>query len=207
MPLIYHITHLDNLQGILREGGLWCDDRCSRQGLAPVNIAYGDLKARRAMRQVPVGPGGTLAHYVPFYLAPRSPMLYAIHKGYVQGYQGGQEPVVHLVAEVEQVRERGLPFVFSDGHAAEQVTQFYVDLKDLVRIDWAIMKERYWNNTDEDGDRKRRRQAEFLVHHFFPWDLFQRIGVLTQSVSEQVGRLLTRAPHKPRVNVEPGWYY
>lgn len=207
MTLIYHITHADNLQGILREGGLWCDHRCNSQGLAPVNIAYGDLKAKRAMKQVPVGPGGTLAHYVPFYFAPRSPMLYAIHKGHVQGYQGGQEPVVHLVAEVEEVHRRGLPIVFSDGHAAEQLTQFYVDQKDLARIDWAIMREKYWNNTDEDGDRKRRRQAEFLVRHFFPWDLVQRIGVFTKSVGEQVGRLLTGVPHKPRVNVEPGWYY
>jgi len=26
------------------------------------------------------------------------------------------------------------------------------------------MKDVYWNDSFEDGDRKRRRQAEFLVH-------------------------------------------
>jgi hypothetical protein len=204
---IFHITHVNNLPAILSQGGLWCDKECAGQGVAPVNIAYADLKAARATTRVPVCERGTLADYVPFYFAPRSPMLYVIHKGGVAGYTAGQEPVVHLVVDLESLRERGLPFAFTDGHAAIPFSQFFEDWKDLSRIDWALMQGRYWNNTEEDGDRKRRRQAEFLVHRFFPWERVQEIGVCTQAIKEQTERLLARSSHKPPVNVVPGWYY
>ena len=204
---VFHITHITNLPTILSQGGLWCDSECTRQGVVPVNIAYTDLKAARATTRVPVCRQGTLADYVPFYFAPRSPMLYVIHRGGVAGYSAGQEPVIHLVVEMDAIRERGLPFAFTDGHAAIPFSQFFEDWNDLSRIDWALMKAMYWNNTDEDGDRKRRRQAELLVHRFFPWELVREIGVCTEAIKEQVERLLARSSHKPTVNVVPNWYY
>jgi ssDNA thymidine ADP-ribosyltransferase, DarT len=41
------------------------------------------------------------------------------------------------------------------------------------------MKETYWGDTREDGDRRRRRMAEFLVHKFFPFSLVS--AIVTQS--------------------------
>ena len=35
---------------------------------------------------VPIGPGGAVSDYVLFYFAPRSPMMYAIHRGNVPTY-------------------------------------------------------------------------------------------------------------------------
>lgn len=188
-------------------GGLWCDNERVRQGVVAVNIAYTDLKAARAATRVPVCRQGTLADYVPFYFAPRSPMLYVIHRGGVAGYAGGQEPVLHLFAKLDDVRKRGLSVTFTEGHAAIPFSRFFEDWRDLDKIDWAVMQDRYWNNTDEDGDRKRRRQAEFLVHHFFPWDLIRGIGVRMEDTRLQVERLIARAPHRPEVHVVPGWYY
>ena len=52
-------------------------------------------------------------------------------------------------------------FVFTDGHAIMQLSKFYDDLGYLTEIDWDIMEEKYWRDTIEDPDRKRRRQAEF----------------------------------------------
>ena len=34
--------------------------------------------------------------------------------------------------------------------------------------------------SDEDNDRKRKRQAEFLVHKFFPWQLVTEKGIALQ---------------------------
>lgn len=204
---VYHVTHLRNLQSIVRLGGPWSDaDRDSR-GLAPVNIAHTHIKRRRAIRSVDRPPGGTLDQYVPFYFAPRSPMLYSIGRGNVEGYNEGQRPIVHLVTSVERIQRQQLPFLFTDGHAAELVSEFFDDLARLDQIDWQIMRERYWADTQEDGDRSRRRQAEFLVHHFIPWVLVEAIGVMDPRTTLEVEALLARSGHIPPVTVRRDWYY
>ena len=79
MPPIYHITPVEHLPIIIGEGGLRCD--VVAQKVATVNIAHKSIKARRLKKAVRVGPGGVVADYVPFYFAPRSPMLYASVSG------------------------------------------------------------------------------------------------------------------------------
>lgn len=85
---VYHITHVDNLASIIATGGLLCDARTGTAAVAPVSIGHSHIKQRRAARAVPVGPGQTLAEYVPTYFGPRSPMLFAIKEGAVLTYQG-----------------------------------------------------------------------------------------------------------------------
>jgi hypothetical protein len=116
---IYHITHIDNLPGILREGGLWSDAERLRRGLLVQSIAYQELKDHRSQRSVetldgrPVAQAGELSDYVPFYFANRSPMLYAIHTGYVEGYTGGQADVVYLVSSWCTGSFPGMPWSLS----------------------------------------------------------------------------------------------
>lgn len=207
MTPIYHITHIENLPVILAQGGLWCDRESARRGLARIGIAHHHIKERRAKRVVPVGPGGTLADYVPFYFAPRSPMLFAIHRNQVAGYGGGQADIVHLVASAEGVQASGKPFVFSDGHADMAISSFFTDLAELKHVDWTMMKEVYWNDTPLDGDRKRRRQAEFLAHGFVPWSLISEVGVINEAMAGEVNSLLAGAAHVPVVSVRRNWYY
>ena len=203
MTWIYHISHLRNLERILAEGGLHCDR--AAQALKSVNIGHLHIKERRLKRQVPVGPGGTVGDYVPFYFAPRSPMLYAISRGAVDGYAEGQRPVIYLCSTVEAVDNAGLNWVFTEGHADMGYTDFFDDLKDLKKVDWDLMKQKYWHDTDDDPDRKRRRQAEFLVHEFVPWDLVSYIGVYDDSVVEAIARVLRS--DRPKVGIQTGWYY
>jgi len=204
---IYHITHLENLPTILAQGGLWCDRESAQRGLVKIGIAHAHIKERRARRVVPVGAGGTLADYVPFYFAPRSPMLFAIERNQVEGYRGGQSSVLHLAATAQAVAAQGKAIAFTDGHADISFSRFFTDLAHLDKLDWKVMAETYWNDTPSDGDRKRRRQAEFLVHQFFPWQLVTEIGVMNQTVAEQVKAALANAPHVPVVTVRRGWYY
>ena len=65
-----------------------------RQRINYVDIAYQGIQDRRATTRVPCGAEGVLHDYVPFYFAPRSPMLYTIHKGNVESYREGQAPVI-----------------------------------------------------------------------------------------------------------------
>jgi len=207
MTDIYHITHIRNLPNIIKDGGLWCDHVVSQRNLAHISIAHQHIKDRRAQKSVPIPPNGVVADYVPFYFAPRSPMLYSISRGGVAGYQGGQSDVLHLVSSAEAVQQSELTFVFTDGHAEMDISHFYQNLSDLNKIDWEIMQSRYWNDTNEDGDRKRRRQAEFLVREFFPFSLFVKVSVLKPSIEKQVAALLGEIQPKPIVQVAPAWYY
>lgn len=207
---LFHITNIANIPSILEHGGLWCDRERQARCPAAVNIAYQDLKGRRANTRVEVGAGGYLCDYVPFYFAPRSPMLFAIAKGLVPGYLGGQAGVVYLVSTCELVKEAGLSFVFTDGHAVmKYLTSQFDDLGKLSEIDWPLMRSKYWNDTDEDGDRKRRRQAEFLIRDFCPWGVIKWIGVRDEESARLVQEAMASAgvSDRPSVVTKPGWYY
>jgi len=204
---ICHITHLRNLASILRDGGLKTNAQVRRQGIGYTNIAHQNIQDRRQSTPVPCGPGGCVHDYVPFYFAPRAPMLYVINRGGVESYREGQGPVLHLVSTAQAVQAAGLGFVFTDGHGIMAMTEFFDDLADLDKVDWKVMKMKYWNDTPEDGDRSRRRQAEFLVYGFFPWTLVQEIGVMTPAIAAQVTQALQGQPHRPAVVVRRGWYY
>lgn len=215
MTPIYHITHFGNLPAVLQEGGLLCDAEAKARGLCAQSIAYGTIKERRQRRRVetlhgqPVAADGVVADYVPFYFCNRSPMLGAIHKGTVAAYQGGQREVVYLVSTVEAVAAKLTHWCFTDGNAAEALTEFFSDLAHLNRVDWSAVQTWRWGGRWRlrDLDITRRKQAEFLVHGRFPWTLFVSIGVLDPAMAGQVGTVLATAEHKPRVTIEPRWYY
>lgn len=204
---IYHITHINNLPSILNSGGLIANSRLRQERINYLDIAHEDIQGHRARTYVPCSARGILHDYVPFYFAPRSPMLCAIHNRKVKGYEQGQKPVVHLVSTAETVKVADLDFAFTDGHAIVAYSSFYDDLDDLDKIDWKIMTAIYWADKPEDGDRKRRRQAEFLVHQFCPWALITEIGVINTSIQEQVQQVLQNVNYQPPVRVYPNWYY
>jgi hypothetical protein len=163
------------------------------------------IKERRLNRRVPVEPAGTVGDYVPFYFAPRSPMLFAISRGQIENFTEGQTPIVYLCSSVEAVEKAGLSWVFTEGHADMRFTDFFDDLKYLDKVDWSLMSKTYWHDTNEDPDRKRRRQAEFLVHDFFPWVLVSYVGVYDRSIAEKVSEIIKGG--SPEVGVQRGWYY
>jgi len=205
---IYHITHINNLPSILRSDGLIANSRLRQELTKYVDIAHESIQDRRARTDVPCGAGGVLHDYVPFYFAPRSPMLYAIHKGKVEGYAQGQNPVIHLVAEAEAIEASDLAFAFTDGHAVMEYADFYDDLEALeFVIDWELMQSNYWFDTEEAPNRKFRRQAEFLVHQFCPWTLITEIGVINTTIQTQVRQILQNVNDQPPVRVYPNWYY
>ena len=206
---IFRVVHVENLSGILRRGGIYAADSDPNDGLTYKTIHHLTIQAQRADKPVPCGPGGVLHDYVPFYFAPRSPMLYVIHKGNVRGYDEGQEPIIYLVSDAQTVASSGVGFVFTDGHAIMAVSEFFDDLAHLDRVDWSVMKSRMWNDTDRSPDRKRRRQAEFLLHRFCPWSLVRGIAVIDEQMKKRVEAILAEFSHHPRpiVRVKRAWYY
>jgi len=86
-------------------------------------------------------------------------MLYAIHRGYVDGYEEGQDPLIHLVTTAQAVDTGGCGWVFTDGHATMGYTEFFDDLTALDEVDWGVMGSRYWYDSQATqigsaGDRQ-----------------------------------------------------
>lgn len=203
---IIHMTHVGNLEAIIGSGELRATSRLTAAGAAFTNIAYSSIQAQRAAKRVPCGPGGSLHDYVPFYFTRRSPMLYTINRSNVP-CEGGQGALVHLVSTAQAVADAGLGYAFSDGHGIMAYSGFYDDLARLDEIDWDIISAVQWADTVEDGDRKRRKQAEFLVRDDFPLTLFQGAVVQTEARAAEVRAMFERSDLQLRVVVRPGWYY
>lgn len=203
---MYHITHVDNLPGVADDGAIHCDKGCAAAGRDPVSIAYSDLKEKRARTRVTVAAGGTLADYVPFYYAPRSPMLYVNWQGGVAGYDGGQENIVHLVCGLEDLAITG-EFVITDGHPISLLSTQHETVDALDQIDWDVMRRTYWADDDTDGDRKRRRQAEFLVHRQVPVSAVRLVAAMNDGVAVRALKALAVLAEPPPVRIRSDWYY
>jgi ssDNA thymidine ADP-ribosyltransferase, DarT len=215
---IFHITAIDNLRSIARGGALVSTNIAAAKGIAAVTIAYQHIQGRRAVRRIPIAPGGTLHDYVPFYFAPRSPMLYTINNGNVPDCDHRQDDIVHLVGHAQAVLAAGHRFVFSDIHAALDYARFFDDLPELDQIDWRIFFEhpqlegycRYWQNRYSTPHHVRRlesRQAEFLVHQTAPIAVISEIGVRTEVGAKRVRATLSGTGWNPPLRVVPGWYF
>ena len=133
-------------------------------------------------------------------------MLFTIHHRNTI-FQGGQELVEHLVPSVEAVSARipPLAWMFTDGHAVIDLSEYYVDISDLDKVDWDIMTAKHWRDTLEDGDRVRRRQAEFLVYQFFPWELISEIAVIDSKIEAHVKQMLADVAYVPKIVVRRDW--
>lgn len=148
-----------------------------------------------------------LHDYVPFYFAPKSPMLYAIKNGRVESYDGKQDDIIYFVTRTDIIQKYNKPFVFTDGHAVLALTEFFTDLEDLDKVDWNVMSSKYWFDNEENPDRKRRRQAEFLVHQQVELDLFLGIGVYNQRMKDIVSDILSAHSNDMSVLVRPQFFY
>lgn len=206
---IYHITHGANLKAILAAGGLRSDARMAEQGGPASAVGMPHVKERRRTRAVPPHPSTRVGDYVPFYFCPRSVMLFILHRSNHPelSYSGGQRPMLHLVASIDRVvawAERNKrAWAFTSCNAAALYAEFYASSGDLARLDWDAIRAPHW----ADPAIKEAKQAEFLVHGFFPWELIEEVGAIDQPIARRVEELLQDADHRPQVSVRPDWYY
>jgi hypothetical protein len=209
-PKIYHITHVRNLAPIATEGGLVSDRTMSARGGPSKGIGISVIKARWIHElAIDCHPGIKVGDCVPFYFCPRSVMLYVIYRGNHEelAYRDGQDPIVHLQADMHAVvgwaRERGVRWAFSLSNAGSYIAEFRASLDDLGDLSWTSIEARDFR----DPSIKEGKQAEFLLHERFPFELVERIGVRTEATRALAVRALAGARHRPVVEVLPEWYY
>lgn len=214
---LFHITDIENLAAICAAGALVAKSVTAAAGGVYKNIAYQGAQGKRALKALPVPPGGTIHDYVPFYFAPRSPMLAAINTGRVPGCTT-QEPIVHLETTVARAIADGRSHVFYDRNATIDYSQSYTDLADLDKISWDLLTEaprldgycKYFNSIQSPpryADRQERRMAEFLVRERVLLSAITRIGVVNAAMKVRADAILHAAGVTLRSEVQRDWYF
>ena len=190
--------------------GLWSDAKRLETTLDCSLVGISKIKERRLKEiEVACHPGTMVGEYVPFYFCPRSVMLYILYKGNNPdlAYLGGQEPILHLQADLGQViewaTETGVRWAFSDRNAGAYIASFSAEEDELAGLDWRAIKNPDFRNPNV----KEGKQAEFLVFEWFPWNLVEVIGVYSGKVERQVAALLQGRQHRPNVMIRRDWYY
>jgi hypothetical protein len=209
-PKIYHITHVDNLAAIVRQGVLLSDATMLARGGPSVMIGMSAIKRRRVEDlTVSCHPGTKVGDYVPFYFCPRSVMLYLLHQANHPDltYLGGQDLIVHLEADLHEVvawaATQNRRWAFSLSNAGARYVETRNRLDQLGEVNWTAVAK-----TDfRSSDIKEGKQAEFLLHGSFPWELVKRVGVISAEVKGRAEASLAQATHRPPVEILGNWYY
>lgn len=178
----YRILHIDNLKFVLSRG-IYSANRPDKN---PNYKFIGDtgLTAQRQAYPIPlIGNYGSLGDYVPFYLGPRSPMLYTIVHGYRGTHKVPEDQIVYIGCRMSDLIAGNAEVLLTDGHAKQSTTTFFLSTEDLSQIDWEAASAKIWRNTEADWDLQRRKQAEGLVKDHVPPECISFVA--TQSVGSE----------------------
>lgn len=133
----FRITHIDNIPHIVKCGLVRTDSPLSYEHY----VSIGDRKVirirnEREIKDIHIG------EYIPFYLGPRSPMLYVIQHGYNGVEKVEAEDIVYCVIRLDDLVRDNIDCIFTDGHALSNLTNFYGKER-LAEIDKIVSYELY----------------------------------------------------------------
>jgi hypothetical protein len=190
----YHITHIDNLPGILR-AGLLCHNLVRNYE----DISDPDIQVHRHRKVIPQYPQFTLHDCVPLFFAPKSPMLSARREQQPQIVYLHLDPKVLLLDRV----------IFTNGNARSNATRFFSNLQDLDKLNWDILRTEYWSNDNpkQHEENKWARSAEVLVPGGIPAKYITMISVYDQKAYRRVEEMLKHAEMNLPVEIDPSLYF
>jgi len=207
-PKIYHIVHMDRLASIIAAGELWCDAQIVAQNPGGTTIGMSSIKQRRLQKLTLTShPALHVGDCVPFYFCPRSIMLYLIYQANHPelDYRGGQEPIVHLQADLRKyvawAQQQNRRWAFTLSNAGSYYFEDRCSLAQLAELDWHAIQNNQWQSCKEG------KQAEFLMEGSFPWSLIENIGVYSQPIYQQTMNVLQTGTHRPPITINREWYY
>jgi hypothetical protein len=197
----FRITHIDNVPHILRCGIVRANSPLRDEHF----ISIGDKQIIRLRENVDV-KGHRIGDYIPFYLGPRSPMLYVIQHGYNEVQRVEPEDIVYCVIRLDDLIENNIDCVFTDGHALSFLTSFYSkealnQINNIISFDDVYSSQ--WNS-DEDLDLKRRKEAELLVKNDLPVQYLRGFVVYNNKAKEL---LIEKGVAENMIVVMPNYYF
>lgn len=179
----FRITHINNIPYIVS-----CGLVRANSPLRDEHFVYiGDAQVIRIRDEKDI-KGYHLSEYVPFYLGPRSPMLYVIQHGYNGVAKVSAGDIVYCVVRLDDLVRDDIDCIFTDGHALSNLTTFYPKNK-LPLIDNIVSYEDVYSsqwNIENDMDLKRRKEAELLVHNDLPSQYIRGYVVYNEKAKQKI---------------------
>ena len=189
---IFRLIHFNNLEETLKNG-MYSKDS---DHIVPNFVNIGDttlIKQRETYTVRVYPPNGNLGNYIPFYFAGHSPMLLNIKTGARGIQKHEQKDLVYVVCKTLCIIDKCPEWCFTDGHAKNHLTKFYNNLNQLNALDWTTIRSQYWHDTEDDYDRMRRKQAEFLVKAHVPSQCICGLIVLTEEQEQRAKEIMQKA--------------
>ncbi len=175
---IFHFTDIENLDSIIKNG-LLCTNKKNEKGIKHKNIANMAIQERRANMDVPVGPGGKVHDYVPFYFSSINPML--LKK--LNEKNVDQPLIIYLCVKIERIDREDAVFTNASANTSTP-PQFYADPVHLEDLNWDLIDSRNWSvGTD---DEKHKKMAEALILNSVNIDEVDTIVVYNECVRKKV---------------------
>lgn len=199
---LFRMTHIENIPHILQYGITHSTSLNANHHFVPI----GDKSVVTTRNDFLLNNGRQLGEYIPFYFGVRMPMLYVIQHGYNMVDSILPDKIVYLVSSVEKIKELGQEFVFTDGHAIDLLSSQYnhTEIENIDKImDWKAVGAKYWKD-ENDLDKKRRKEAEFLV--LGDIDLSAIIGYIVYN-NEAKEKMLTFGIEESMVIIKSDYYF
>lgn len=199
---LFRMTHIGNIPHILNHGITHTSSANANPNFIP--IGDGSLIATR--NDFLLKNGRRLGEYIPFYFGFRTPMLYVVQKGFNLVTPTPAENIVYCVSSVQKMIDLKLDFLFTDGHAVDSFSNQYTpaDINNIDNIiDWKAVNAKYWKD-DNDLDRKRRKEAEFLVLGDISTKAISGFLVFNEAARN---KLIDFGATSSRVLIKPNYYF
>lgn len=196
------MLHIDNISHVLQYGITKIDSVNANQNYK----AIGDSSLISNRNSFLIPNGKKLGNYIPFYFWFKMPMLYVIQKGFNGVQSTPSENIVYCITSVAKIINFEIDYIFTDGHAVDCLSSFYLqnEVSNIDEIiDFKAVKDQYWIDP-KDLDKKRKKEAEFLVDGDIPELAIVCYIVFNQSAKN---KLLQLGLSENRILIKSEYYF
>lgn len=205
---LFRIMHIDNIEYVLRLGKF---TTYNSEEADPdyVGIGESELINLRAEHEIITSHTSNKycpsCEFLPFYFWYKSVMLYRIQTGHKVN-KVEPENIIYAVYKLENIIDE-IEYLFTNGHGYARMTQWYDNIDYLNEVDWDIVKKSQWNNTEEDTDRQRRKQAEFWIKKDLSLDNIFGLAVYNEVSKDKLDALCKKYNKTIEVKIKSEYYY
>lgn len=179
---LYHFTDRDNLESIIKQGGIYSWKDCEDKGIRIAKPGGSDMSRSLDLRD-------RLQYYARLSFVPDHPMMYvAMNDGRISN------PVV---LEIDLEAALWKDSLYADRNMTKNGANVGGTLADLEEIHFDLFDgQRYFDMSDDD---KTYYKAEVLVKHFIPLKYITNIGNFGIPVPAQPKTIQAKIPYTAQI--------